>query len=188
MTENTEPVIPNLGLLVLDVQESFLKAFQAPDKFVNRVAFCMETANLFGLPTLLTEQRPDILGPTIEKLLCLDSGVPRIAKTGFSAFTEPTVQDWIQEQNIEHLLVVGLETPICVYQTAIDSIHQDIEVTILSDAVGARRSADAEVVLRNLRIQGAHVLPAETVFYSILRDSRHPVFKEFTRLVKKYSD
>ncbi|MCB1123266.1 MAG: hypothetical protein KJT03_17050, partial [Verrucomicrobiae bacterium] len=61
MTENTEPVIPNLGLLVLDVQESFLKAFQAPDKFVNRVAFCMETANLFGLPTLLTEQRPDIL-------------------------------------------------------------------------------------------------------------------------------
>jgi nicotinamidase-related amidase len=188
MSDQNEAIIPHLGLLVLDVQASFLKVFTEPDPFVKRVAFCVETANLFGIPTLFTEQRPEVLGHTIEEIACLNPDSPRVSKTSFSAFNEPAIAEWIERNSIHHLLITGLETPVCVYQSALDALNQDLEVTLLCDAVGARRSEDAAAVLASLRIHGAHVLPAETIFYSILRDSKHPLFKEFTALVKKYSD
>ena len=188
MSDQNEPLIPHLGLIVLDLQSAFLKAFNEPANFVNRVSFTLETAKLFDLPTLFTEQRPDILGETIESLLSIQPDAVRIAKTGFSAFTEQAVNDWIEAHSIQHLLVTGLETPICVYQTVLDAINSDIEVTVLSDAVACRREDDAVAALASVRIHGGHVLPGETIFYSILRDSKHPAFKEFTHLVKKYSD
>jgi nicotinamidase-related amidase len=148
----------------------------------------LETTRLFGIPTLFTEQRPEVLQPTVAELSDLLPDAPRIAKTGFSALTEPTIEEWIQENDIQHILIAGLETSICVYQTALDAINEDIEVTLLSDAIGCRREQDGEVALASLRIHGAHLLPSESIFYSILRDSMHPRFKEFTALVKKYSD
>lgn len=188
MPDTKEAIIGNLGVLILDVQEVFLKTFAEPRKFVRRVALTVETARLFGLPALLTEQRPDVLGTTTEPLLELALEAPRVAKTGFSAFTEKAVLDWIHQHDLKHILIAGLETPICVYQTAIDAIHEELEVTLLSDAVCGRRPADGNEAMRSLRIQGVHVLPSETVFYSILRDSTHALFRDFTRLVKKYSD
>lgn len=188
MTQLTEPVIPHLGLLVLDIQAPFLQVIPSADSLVGRTAFAVEVARLFDIPTLLTEQRPDVLQSTVAELVALTPEAPRVSKTGFSAFTAAEVEAWIGENDLHHLLIAGLETSVCVYQTAMDAIHSDIEVTLLSDAVACRRPQDGDVALASLRIHGAHLLPSETVFYSILRDSTHPVFKEFTALVKKYSD
>jgi len=188
MTQQNVALVPHLGLLVLDVQDAFLKAFSNPAPFVRRVQFVVESAKRFGIPTLFTEQRPEVLGNTTELILNLQPESPRISKTGFSAFTEASVSEWLDEHAIQHLLVCGLETPICVYQSVLDALNQDLDVTVLSDGVGCRRLNDGTTVLGSLRIHGAHVLPSETIFYSILRDSTHPAFKEFTQLVKKYSD
>ena len=188
MSTNPDPLIPHLGLLILDVQPPFLKVIRTADSLVGRSMFALETARLFGIPTLFTEQRPEVLQSTVKELRDLLPNAPRIAKTGFSAFTEPALEEWIQANDLQHLLVAGLETSICVYQTALDAIHADIEVTLLSDAIGCRREKDGEAALASLRIHGAHLLPSESIFYSILRDSTHPLFKEFTALVKKYSD
>ena len=188
MSEHAEPIIPHLGLLALDIQAPFLKVIDAADSLVARSAFAIEVAQLFGIPTLFTEQRPDLLQSTVNDLSALLPDAPRVAKTGFSAFTEMAVEDWIQENELHHILIAGLETPICVYQTALDAINRDVEVTLLSDAIGCRRPKDGEAALASLRIHGAHVIPSESIFYSILRDSMHPLFKEFTALVKKYSD
>jgi len=188
MNQQTETIIPHLGLLVLDVQASFLKVLPDPEPFKRRIQFCIETARLFGIPTLFTEQRPDKLGHTLDEVSDLNPNSPRIAKAGFSAFTESTVTDWQQEEEIQHILVIGLETPICVYQTVLEAINQEIDVTVLSDAVSCRRHKDGEVAITAMRLHGTHILPSETIFYSILSDSNHPSFKEFTQLVKKYSD
>lgn len=183
-----ESIIPHLGLLVLDIQAPFLKVIPTAEALVGRSAFAIEVARLFGIPTLFTEQRPEVLSATVEELGSIQPDAPRVAKTGFSAFTEPAVDQWIRENDLQHLLITGLETSICVYQTALDAINEDVEVTLLSDAIACRRPEDGTAALASLRIHGAHVLPSESIFYSILRDSKHPLFKEFTALVKKYSD
>jgi nicotinamidase-related amidase len=74
-----------------------------------------------------------------------------------------------------------------VFQTAVDGLQAGLAVTVLSDCVAARRPADAATCLAALARAGVHVLPAETVFYSILRDTAHPFFRAYTALVKSHA-
>ncbi len=188
MPENEEPIIPKLGLLILDIQESFSEVIGNFEELVKRTSFCIETAQLFSLPIIVSEQYPEKLGNTVTPLKDLLKNTPRYSKRSFSALGEETITAAIEENNIEHLLVAGIETPICVYQTAIDAINDDIDVTLLSDAIAARRQEDSNIALNALATHGANILPSETIFYSILQSSSHPLFKKYTALVKKYSD
>jgi nicotinamidase-related amidase len=167
MNQQTDAIIPHLGLLVIDVQAKFLDLFCHKELFKKRIQFCIETAKLFGIPTLFTEQKPDKLGNTIEAVSSLNPESTYIAKTGFSAFSENAVSEWHQEKEIQHILLIGLETSICVYQTALDAINQEIDVTVLSDAVSCRRPEDGEVAITAMRLHGAHVLPSETIYSQI---------------------
>ena len=86
------------------------------------------------------------------------------------------------------MLVCGLETPICVYQTALQALDKDIDATFLTDALGCRRIEDGNVALNAIIGLGCQALPTETVFYSLLSDAHHPRFREFSNLVKTYSE
>ena len=115
-------------------------------------------------------------------LLAAGAALPLVACGG----GEETTPSTAALAPAEHLLICGLETQICVYQTALDALRAGLHVTILSDAVGARRPADAAVCLDALGRAGAHVLPGETVFYALLGDVQHPFFKTYTQLVKSH--
>ena len=106
-------------------------------------------------------------------------------KTAFSAFGAPGLTEAFGKTEVSQLLICGLEIPVCVYQTAMDALREGLGVTILSDAVTGRRSADGLTCLEALRAAGAHVLPTETVFYAMLGDATHPRFRAFTELVKQ---
>ena len=74
-----------------------------------------------------------------------------------------------------------------IYQTALAALASRYQVTVLIDAVAARRDDDAQAALAALARAGVNVLPAETVFYTMLHDATHPFFKAYTQLVKKYA-
>jgi nicotinamidase-related amidase len=175
-------------LLCLDLQPVFLRAVGNGVRVQRRCEFAVAAARGLGMPIAFTEQAPGKLGGTERALLEL-AGSPGVhAKDTFSALaTGSAVRAALTEgRNIEHLILCGLETPICVFQTAVDALQSGIAVTVLSDCVGARREADARACLEALARNGAHILPAETVFYSILRGSSHEFFRDYTELVKKY--
>ena len=81
-----------------------------------------------------------------------------------------------------------MEGPICVHQTAVQALAEDMGVTLLGDAIGARRPGDQAMAFEALRRAGAHVLPVETVLYSLMGDSEHPRFREIASLVKGLKD
>ena len=178
-----------LALLVLDVQPPFLKAVAKTAELTKRVAFAIEAARLLGIDTVFTEQVPEKLGNSDESLLACASRRVVLAKTAFSALQAPGMEAFIRDHGVRHLIVCGIETSICVYQTVIEALQQGLGVTVLTDAVSARRKADHKAVLSflNNRTQ-ATVLPAETVFYTLLGGASHPAFREYTQLVKKYGD
>lgn len=178
------PAVPGALLLCLDLQAPFLKALPDGDRLVRRVQFAIAAARGVGLRVAFTEQVPQKLGTTVPELLQPDPAPVQWAKRSFSALADDAIAEQLREQAVEHLLLCGLETPICVYQTAIDALNANLQVTVLSDAVSARRADDAQVALSALARAGVHVLPAETVFYSLLHDTGHPFFKRFTELVK----
>lgn len=178
--------VPGALLLCIDMQSPFLDTLTDRDSIVSRCQLALLSARGLGLPVALTEQVPAKLGPTIAPLVEAGGDAPVFAKTTFSALADEAVLSHLQTHDVEHLILCGLEMPICIYQTAIDALNQDIAVTILSDACGARRPDDASAALDALKRLGAHVLPVETVVYAMLHDTSHPFFKSFTKLVKTH--
>lgn len=177
---------PGPLLLCVDLQPVFLQAIANGPELVRRCAFAIEAAQGLGLPVAFTEQVPQKLGPTAPELLALVPQPRQFGKVSFSAMADHGIRDALNAAGIDHLIICGLETPVCVYQTAIDALNSDLPVTLLSDCLGARRPDDAAVALETLRRSRANVLSSETVFYSMLQDAKHPFFKTFTQLVKKY--
>jgi nicotinamidase-related amidase len=175
-------------LLCLDMQPALIGAVADGAAILRRCEFAVAAAAGIGLPVAFTEQVPQKLGPTAPALLALAPRASVWSKQAFSALGDEGIrQALIEQRGVRHLLLCGIETSICVYQTAVAALAEDILVTILSDCVSARRTADATACLAALARHGAHVLPSETVFYSLLRDTAHPNFRDFTRLVKAHS-
>jgi nicotinamidase-related amidase len=176
-------------LLCLDLQPVFLRAVEDGARTLRRCQFAVASAIRLGIPVAFTEQVPGKLGETDASLLSLVE-TPRVhAKDAFSALAHASAarEALLDGRPFEHLLLCGVETPICVYQTAVDALREGLAVTVLADCVGARRADDARASLETLARAGAHVLASETVYYSILGGAAHPCFRAFTDLVKKYA-
>lgn len=185
---NSATSTPGPLLLCVDLQPVFLNAVSAKDPFLRRCSFAIEAARGLGLPIVFTEQVPQKLGTTDASLLSLCEHPVQFGKSAFSALADHGIRDaLLQTYSADHLLIIGLETPICIYQTAIDAIRSEIPVTLFSDCLAARRQDDACAALDSLKRAGANILPSETVFYSMLGDTHHPFFKTYTQLVKKYA-
>lgn len=188
MTDTHEPAIPHLALLLIDYQEIFLKVMPERDRLMRRSCFVAEVAKLLGIPTAFTLQMPEKLGDVHEDIGSLYPEAPRMGKSAFSVFGAEGIEAFLEKYDVQHLLIGGLETSICVYQSAVEAMSRDIDVTLLGDALDCRRHDDGDLALREIYRNGGHLLASESIFYSILGDSTHPHFREFTALVKKYSD
>lgn len=173
------------ALLVIDAQPLFLDAVAEGRTVRSRCRLAIASARLLGLPVFFTEQVPAKLGGTDPELVAAaGDGAPVFPKDAFSALASPGLLAALRDLGADHLLLTGVEGPICVHQTAVHAMAEGLGVTLLTDAIGARRPADQAVVLQALRHAGAHVLPVETVFYALLGGAGHPHFKAFTALVK----
>jgi nicotinamidase-related amidase len=177
--------VPNLALLVVDAQPVFLNAIPEGAALGDACRFVAATAAALDIRVAFTEQRPDKLGGTRADIRAAAKGAPVFAKSAFSAFGEEGVAEWLRDNDITHLLVAGLETPICVYQTVLGAMAEGLEVTLLTDATGGRRAADHEATLRALEKKSeCHLMPSEAVFYALMGDASHGAFKAVSALVK----
>jgi len=175
-------------LLCIDMQPVFVGAVAEGARIQRRCEFAITAATGLGLPVAFTEQVPQKLGGTVPELLALAFGAPVFGKSTFSVLADDGIRDaLIRDRGVDHLLLCGIETSVCVYQTALDALAAGLQVTILSDCVGARRADDAWVCTEALRRAGVHLLPSETVFYALLHDVKHPFFKAYTQLVKSHA-
>lgn len=178
----------DIALLILDVQDTLLNVIPKKNEVLNRCCFAVEASKLLGIQLIYTEQSPDKLKGTNQTLM--DAGLSNakhFQKKTFSAFGSPGFINFLKEKDIKHLLLAGLETSICVYQTIMDAMHHGLDITMLSDCIAGRRDEDSYAVIASLLHSNCHRLPSETIFYSLLQTSEDPRFKQFNNLVKKYS-
>lgn len=180
---------PGAALLAIDLQSSLLGALPAATARAvqSRAGLALAASAACHIPIFFSEQVPAKLGPTAPALRKLAPLAPVFPKNTFSAVGDSHLLAALRDQRVEHLLLVGIETPICIYQTALSALAEGFQVTVLSDAVAARRADDHAACLAALRHVGIHVLPVETVFYALLHDAAHPLFKTFTALVKAHA-
>ncbi|MFH1496744.1 MAG: isochorismatase family protein [Verrucomicrobiota bacterium] len=185
--EAPESAAPGAVLLAVDLQTKLLPTVAGADALASRCRLAIKAAVGLGIPVIFTEQAPDKLGPTAPAIRAAAPDAPVFAKAAFSGLSDGVVTKQLRALGCEHVLICGLETPVCVYQTALNALAEDFQVTVLTDAVGARRPDDAAHCLRSLGSAGVHLLPVETVLYALLHDAGHPFFKTLTQLVKAHA-
>ena len=186
--QNAADLTQSMALIVVDAQDCFIDTLANKDDFLRRCAFAIDAAQTLGIRTIFTEQVPEKLGSTNTLLKRRARKSKVFSKKSFSALAAPGIETYLRDHEIYHVLVCGLETPICIYQTALQSIDEDIDATFLTDALGCRRLEDGRQAIEAIRQLECQALPSETVFYSLLGSAAHPEFRSFSRLVASYSN
>jgi nicotinamidase-related amidase len=171
------------GLLVIDVQEKLMAIIAPAAAVVRNIAFLVDAARLLGVPVQATEQYPKGLGTTVPELA---SRLPeRPDKVAFSCCAVPGLEDRFRKGARPKLVLTGIETHVCVQQTALDLLAKDFRVYIPIDAVASRSAVDHDYALRRLEKAGAILTTSETCVFEWLGTAKHPAFKEISRLVQE---
>jgi len=171
-------------LLIIDVQEKLVSALDK-DIIVKRTETLVKAAKIMEIPTVVTEQYPKGLGSTVVKVKQnLDKKSPIIEKTAFSAVKEKGFMDILKSYNKNQIVICGIETHICVHQTANDLISEGFEVYIAKDACASRNKYEFKQGIELMQANGAKISCVEIILFEWLRSSRNPYFKEIQALIK----
>lgn len=173
------------ALVVVDLQEAFRSPINDFAQIASRVSIAVRGFQILGLPVIVTEQYPQGLGRTAEEiLLSLPTEFDLIEKTAFSSCGASAFMEKLRATGASQIVLCGLETHICVNQTAHDLLNEGFQVHVLTDCVGSRFTADKQDALKKMHLHGAQPATVEMTLFELLRDAKAEQFKEIQNLIK----
>ena len=180
--------VDTVGLVVIDVQEKLVKAAFNGEQVANNVSKLVKASNILGLEILVTEQYPKGLGSTVSIVSNdFENKTFLTEKTSFSALAEDKVKDKIlewKEKGIKQIIICGIETHICVLQTALSFINEGFEVFVVCDASASRTNESHVLGLDFMKQSGVYVVNLEIILFDLLKTSKNTCFKEVQALIK----
>ena len=171
-------------LLIIDVQEQLAPVMDSPRDVINGCSQLIAVAKRLGIPFVITEQYPKGLGSTMIDLRN-EAGDDAIyyPKVEFSCAKNENILKAIEVANKKQIIIAGVETHICVIQTALDLLSLGYEVFVVSNACSSRSPVQNDIGLRRLANNGVDVVTSEMVIFEWLEKAGTPEFKEIS---KKY--
>lgn len=174
-------------LLVVDMQPTFMRAIPNADAVLQRCKFLVQAARELDVPVLATEQNNQRMGGTEASLLALlDPEKWPVNKMSFSCCGSPGFVQALEETGRRQVVVCGIETHICVVQTALHLLQRGYEVVLASDAITGRGEHAHTSALTRMSQAGAIRAHSESVVYEWMGTADHPRFKSVLELVKRY--
>ena len=170
----------NSLVLMIDVQERLVGALEK-NVIVEKSQKIIDGANILGIPVLATEQYPKGLGHTV---VTLADNTEVVEKTYFNALLEDGMLDKIKSYGKKQIILFGIETHICVYQTACALIEAGFEVYIIKDACASRNKYEFKQGIDAMRDNGAKISCVEMTLFEWLKGAKNPKFKEVQALIK----
>ncbi|MCB5188857.1 hydrolase [Methylobacillus caricis] len=172
-------------LIIIDMQEKLAAAMpeDSMQAVIRNCSILIQAARLLEVPTVYTEQYPKGLGPTLASLQTLLENIPRIEKMAFSCHAVPAFRSQLTTDRPQ-LVLTGMETHICVLQTAMDLHKSGHQVLIVEDAVLSRTAANKANAMERLRQAGIVVSNTESIVFEWLGRAEGEAFKQISRLVR----
>jgi len=171
-------------LVIVDVQERLAKVMERRSQVVKALAVLIEAARLHQIPVILTQQYTKGLGPTVEEVACRLEGVEPVEKISFSCCLEEPFMKTLDGLGRRKVILTGMETHVCVLQTALDLLDSGCTVHVPWDAVCSRDDGNRDFGLRFMERAGAILTSAETVAFQLLQKAGTPEFKAVSSLLK----
>lgn len=146
----------------------------------------IEASQILNIPLVVTEQNPDRLGRTVPEL-DISKAALLDHKMLFSMLT-PKVHTYFRSNpQLKSVVLFGIESHVCIYQTTVDFIQAGYQVFLLADGIDSQKSTEVPLALEQLRSFGAVVTTSESLVFQLLRSAEHPDFKAISAMVKRHS-
>lgn len=172
-------------LIIIDVQTKLCAVMPAVEMqtVIKNTNILLQAAHHLQVPVLVTEQYPQALGATMPEIAQHFSAIKPIEKMAFSAYAEPKFKAQCQRDKSQ-IILAGLETHICVLQTALDLMAQGKQVIVVEDAVISRNVDNKRNAINRLANAGCIITNTESVVFEWLGHAKHEAFKEIAKLIK----
>ncbi len=176
----------NTQAMVIDVQERLTPHIENHEAVVKKIVTLIKGLQALDIPIMLNEQYKKGLGDTLPEIreLLTEDNAKSFEKVTFSACDTDTSWHYLAQQNRSTVLLCGVETHVCVLQTALDLLDNGMQPVIIGDAVGSRFPYDKKQALRRIRRAGGVVTTVEAVLFELCRSSQDPAFKTISSLIK----
>lgn len=171
-------------LLVIDVQGKLAYLMHERDSLFKHIQALITAAKALNIPIIYTEQAPHKIGVTVPEVKDLLPDHEPVLKDSFSCYIEPKFLKALKKTHKKKVIVIGIETHVCVFQTVADLIDNKYHPYVVVDAVSSRTEANKEIALDRMNKLGAELVSTEMIATELLRTSKHPRFKEILSLIR----
>jgi nicotinamidase-related amidase len=170
--------------LVIDIQERLVPVMEESEQFVENCGKLIQGLQILGLPLLVTQQYTKGLGETVEEIKSVIKDFYFIEKKDFSCFDEPMVAEKLALLGIQNVIICGIESHVCVLQTAIDLKEAGYTPVVVMDCVSSRSFDTVDLAMERFRHEGILMTSMESILFELTRSASAPEFKEISKLVK----
>jgi len=170
------------ALIIIDIQEKIIRPIFNKDSIIKNIKKLIKAYQILEEYIFISEQNPLKLGETIPELL----PIARFTKIEKMVFSLANIQDFLNElknKKISSLIVCGIETHICIQQTALDCLQKGFEVILISDAMGSRNRVDHEIALQRMTQSGAILATTESIIFELCKTADREEFKEIRNII-----
>ena len=174
----------NTALLIIDIQERILPVINNHQLVIENTIKLIKGFKVLSLPIYYTEQYPKGLGPTISSITTELGDLKPFDKMSFSCSGDNNLFQEFKSKNLSQIVVCGIESHVCVQQTVLDLIENNLQVNLAADAVSSRKDIDYKIALDRMRNHGAEVTTTESILFELLNVCGTPQFKEMSKIVK----
>jgi nicotinamidase-related amidase len=171
-------------LVIIDIQGNLAQAmFDKENLFANTMKL-IRGFKVLNLPIIITEQTPQKLGQTIPQIAAELDGIKPLVKESFSCWADVHFREQLEALSRKQVVLLGIESHVCVYQTAADLISNGYTVHLVADAMSSRTPENREIGLAAMKSAGAQIASTEMVLFELLQTAADPKAKEIFKIVK----
>lgn len=176
----------NTLFVLVDVQDRLANVIYEKERALENLTRLIKGLQLLKVPIIWLEQYPKGLGRTCEPLKTLleEAGVSPIEKLTFSGYPHPEFQEALSHYSVENILIAGMESHVCVYQTARDLLTHNFSVELVEDAISSRTPDNSAAGIQKMLSLGAKLTTTEMALFELLGSAEHSEFKAISALIK----
>ena len=170
--------------LIVDIQERLFPVMSGKEELLANCTKLVKGLQILGIPLLVTQQYTKGLGETIPEISSLIPGFKSVEKRDFSCCGSSEVMTGLFELKADNILLCGIESHVCVLQTALDLKESGYNPVVVADAVSSRNPASIDLAKERFRYEGIMMTSVESVLFELTGSSAAPEFREISRIVK----
>ena len=170
--------------VVIDIQERLLPHIYDGNSILQNSLKIIVGLQILSIPVIVTQQYTKGLGPTDPSIAGKIAEFSYIEKTSFSCFEEPVFQKELTLLGKQNIIIIGIESHVCVLQTCLDLLSGGYNPVVIEDCVSSRKPEDKIVSIKRMRQEGARISTLESILFELTRKAGDETFKRISRLVK----